>query len=290
MHIFLENEFLAVGIRPMGAELFSVKHKKNELEYIWSGDPKFWGKTSPVLFPIVGTLKEDKYTYEGKSYALSRHGFARDQKFDIAAQSADEATFTLQHSPATFANYPFHFELSLGYKLIENRLEVIYTVVNVGAGDQYFSLGAHPAFSVPLVPDTDYNDYYLLFNKVENAPRWPIAATGLIERTPTPLLENTDRLALRKDMFAKDAIVLKNLWSDTVSLKHPQHDHGLDFHFNGFPYLGIWSTKNADFICIEPWCGIADGVDHDHDLTTKEGIQTLGPGKRWSRSWKVDFY
>ncbi len=290
MHIFLENEFLAVGIRPVGAELFSVKHRKNQLEYMWRGDPEFWGKTSPVLFPVVGTLKDDKYIYDGKSYELSRHGFARDEKFDIETQSADEVIFTLHQSPATFNKYPFYFRLSIKYKLNDIRLEVVYTVVNTGAGDLYFSIGAHPGFALPLVSGTNYHDYYLQFNKVETAPRWPISPMGLIERTPTPLLENTDRLTLRKDLFVKDALVMRNLSSDVVSLKHPQHDHGFDFHFKGFPYLGIWSTKNADFLCIEPWCGIADGVDHDHELTTKEGIEKLGAGDQWSRSWNVDFY
>jgi len=154
----------------------------------------------------------------------------------------------------------------------------------------YFSLGAHPAFAVPLVADTHFNDYYLLFNKVENAPRWPISPTGLIGRTPTPLLENTDRLALQRDLFSKDALVLKHLNSDKISLKHEKHDHGFDFHFKGFPYLGIWSTKNGDFVCIEPWCGIADNVDHDQDFTHKEGIEVLSAGGRWTRSWRVDFY
>jgi galactose mutarotase-like enzyme len=290
MHIFLENEFLTVGIRPLGAELFSVRHKKNELEYIWSGDPKYWGKTSPVLFPIVGTLKEDKYVYDGNSYNMTRHGFAREKKFDISSQTADEVIFSLDHSPETLMTYPFPFQFSIGYQLSGSQLEVFYTVINTGVNSMYFSLGAHPAFAVPLVAESKYDDYHLLFNKIENAPRWPISPTGLIGRTPTPLLDYTDRLPLSKDLFSKDALVLKHLKSDMVSLKNDLNGHGFDFHFKGFPYLGIWAAKNADFVCVEPWCGIADGVDHDQDFTTKEGIEILSAGGRWTRSWRVNFY
>ena len=154
----------------------------------------------------------------------------------------------------------------------------------------YFSIGGHPAFKVPLVNGTTYNDHYLEFSKAENAPRWPIADGGLIKNEPTDFLKNTAKLPLTKDLFKDDALVFKHLRSEMVSIKSTSHTHGLDFYLDGFPYLGIWAAKNADFVCIEPWCGIADRVNHDQHLANKEGIETIQKGEDWSRTWKVKFY
>lgn len=290
MNVFLENEFLHVGIKSAGAELFSVRHKKNDLEYMWRADPAIWGKSSPVLFPIVGTLKEDKFRYKGSAYNLSRHGFARENEFEIANATSQSATFRLDSTPASLLKYPFQFRLLITYTIDVDMLKVGYQIENPGQDVMYFSLGAHPAFAVPLVGGTDYTDYYLQFNEIEKVSRWPISQSGLIEGTPVPLLDNTNQLFLRKELFLQDAIVFKDLRSTIVSLKHIQHLHGLDFHFDGFPFLGLWGAKYADFLCIEPWCGIADSVSHDQELTTKEGIQKLSPDIPWTRSWKVKFY
>jgi galactose mutarotase-like enzyme len=154
----------------------------------------------------------------------------------------------------------------------------------------FFSLGAHPAFAVPIGEGRHYEDYHLQFNERETAPRWRIDAAGLIEPIATPYLDNADRLDLRKDLFYNDAIVLKGLKSTVISLRHHTDPRGLNFRFEGFPFLGLWAAKDADFLCIEPWCGIADSVDHDHSLTNKAGIEKLGSGETWTRSWSVDVH
>lgn len=290
MDVLLENESIQVGIKSMGAELYSVRHKKFHLEYMWSGDPAVWGKTSPVLFPIVGTLKENKYTYKGTAYSLSRHGFAREQDFKVMDQSKTEATFAITSDAGTLLKYPFPFRLSMHYKISGGLLEVAYKVENTGTEEMYFSLGAHPAFAVPLEKGVQYDDYYLIFDQRESAPRWPISVAGLIESTPQSLLNNSDMLSLNKNLFSQDALVLKHLKSKSVSLKSGKGSHGLDFDFASFPYLGIWAAKGGDFVCIEPWCGIADSVTHDQELTRKEGIEKLAAGSEWKRSWKVNFF
>jgi galactose mutarotase-like enzyme len=290
MTITLENDRLKVAIKTKGAELCSVVRKDNRLEYVWSGDPAIWGKTSPVLFPVVGTLKENIFIYNGNSYTLLRHGFARDAEFEIVAREQQHAILLLKDSAASFKNYPFNFELLLKYELDNDLLKVTYEVRNTGTGKMYFSIGAHPAFKVPLTEGTIYEDYYLQFDYNEDAGRWPINKDGLIEQAPVSFFNNSFRVDLNRALFQNDALVFKHLHSHKVSLKTSHHAHGLDFYFERFPYLGLWAAKGGNFVCIEPWCGIADSVDHDQQLINKEGIETLPASDTWERQWKRRFF
>lgn len=290
MHVILENKYLSVSIKQRGAELSKVFNKETQLEYMWSADPAFWGKTSPVLFPIVGTLKDDTFIYDNQEYAISRHGFARDFAFELEDQKSDGATFLLKSNEFTLKKYPFAFELRLKYKLDGNAVCVSYDVRNADSKEMYFSIGAHPAFSVPLVKEESFEDYYLEFSNIENAPLWPINKSGLIESISVPLIENSSKVNLSRALFSNDALVFKNLMSNKISIKSSKTTHGLTFHFDGFPYMGIWSAKNADFVCIEPWCGIADSVNHNQQLIDKEGIQKIQPKETWLRTWTVEFY
>jgi galactose mutarotase-like enzyme len=281
----IENQELKVSIDSKGAEIQSLFHKFHELEYMWSGDPAFWGKHSPLLFPIVGTLKGNTYYYGGKAYSLPRHGFARDREFAVETQRADAITFLLQSDEQTRAVYPFEFELRVGYRLVSNKVATTYQIRNPSSEPMYFSIGGHPAFRVPLIPGTEYTDYYLEFDGVEETPRWPISKDGLIERKPIPLLEDTAVLPLRKELFAKDALVLKHPISAGVTLRSGGSDRRLRMDYPGFPFLGIWAALNADFVCIEPWCGIADSVDSDQQLVDKAGINLLEAGGVFQRTW-----
>lgn len=283
----IENEQLTVLINEMGAELTSVIDRKSEVEYMWSGDTAFWGKHSPILFPIVGTLKNNTYHYKGNEYSLTRHGFAREKKFTV---SEDGSTFTLRSDEETKKVYPFDFLLSIRYSLNENELKVTYEVENTGTENLYFSLGAHPAFAVPIGNAGNYEDHFLEFNKEENADKWPITKEGLISTKPEPFLKNQKFIPLTKSLFEKDALVLKGLHSDTISIRSNKDDNGIDFHFEEFPYFGIWAAKGADFVCLEPWCGIADSETHTQDLVTKEGINNLVLGEKFSRSWSIRVY
>lgn len=286
----IQNDLLKVSVKTKGAELDSIYHKKHQLEYLWSGDPAIWGKKSPILFPIVGTLKNDTYYYDNKPYELSRHGFARENDFVVVDQSETMVSLSLKSSEGTVKNYPFSFELIITYTITEASITVTYKVVNAGNEIMYFSVGGHPAFKVPLEKDSSYEDYYLEFDRNEHAGRWPISPDGLIESLPTPLLENTNRLALTHELFSKDAVVFKHLASHQVSLKSDKTARGLTFDFAGFPYLGIWAAKNADFVCIEPWYGIADSVTTSQQLIEKEGILKLEAGDDFESKWNVALF
>ena len=286
----LEDRQLRIGVQSKGAELQSIFHKDNQTEYLWGGDPAFWGKHSPLLFPIVGTLRSNTYYYENKAYHLSRHGFARDREFTAEEQTADALTLLLRSDETSRAVYPFDFELRVRYRLNGGALATTYSVTNPAGVPLYFSIGGHPAFRVPLVSGTAYEDYYLEFEQAETAPRWPISADGLIGREPLDLLNDTNLLPLSKALFAKDALVFKGLRSQAVALRSARTERGLRFSYPGFPFLGIWAASGADFVCIEPWCGIADPVDSDQQLTQKEGINRLEGGQRFERTWTATFF
>lgn len=286
----IEDQQLRISIHPKGAELQSIFHKGHQTEYMWGGDPAIWGKHSPLLFPIVGTLKDNTYYYNGKPYQLSRHGFARDREFAVEQQTADAITFLLHSDEDSLKVFPFAFELRISYRLQGDTLTTTYAVTNPARTTLYFSVGGHPAFKVPLTADTTYTDYYLEFDQAEKAPRWPISKDGLIERTPQALLDNTKKLPLTKELFAKDALVFKGLHSSSVTLRSDRNPRGLTMQFPGFPFLGIWAAPGADFVCIEPWCGIADSVDSNQQWTEKEGINTLEAGGRFERSWTLKLF
>ncbi len=265
---------------------------------MWGADPVFWGKSSPVLFPIVGGLKDNCYTFEGKTYNLPRHGFARDLIFEIEDHWDDGISFLLRSNIDTLKVYPFKFEFRLIYELYANLLSVTYHVTNLGENDMYFSVGGHPAFAVPMEEGLSYKDYYLEFEGEENLKRWPVNSQGLIEEEPEAIFDKTlidDELVeietkflpLTKELFHQDALVFKQLNSSTVTLKSEKSEHSLRFDFAGFPFLGIWAAKDANFVCIEPWCGIADSVRHSQELTEKEGINILPTGDVFERAWAV---
>lgn len=283
----ITNGLLTVKLRSKGAELASLFNHQTGLEYMWSGDPAFWDKQSPVLFPVVGTLKQNIFYANGEAYNLGRHGFARGMEFALLTSDTASAWFLLEDSAATHAVYPYPFRFEIGYSLHQATLQVTYRVINKGTGTLFFSVGGHPAFKVPLAEGLTFEDYELFFDQVENSNRWLISADGLIEKQSIPCLSNTQQLPLYKSLFYKDALVFKDIRSQQISLQSKQSPHGFHFAMNGFPYLGIWSARDADFVCIEPWCGIADAVDSNQQLAEKEGIQALAPGAVFERSWSV---
>jgi galactose mutarotase-like enzyme len=288
--MILENDILKVEVVSKGAELQSIFNKTSGIEYLWNGNPAFWAKRSPVLFPIIGNLKKDSYTYQGKSYHLPRHGFARDMDFVVEKESQKEIVFLLSNNAETKLNYPFDFEFRIRYQLRGDELSTEYMVSNTGNGILLFSVGGHPAFRLPLAANTVFSDYYLKFEEIENLPRWPISKDGLLLPQPIPVLTDSNRLNLSKSLFYQDALVFKYPASSEISLLSSKTTHGIRFQMGEFPFLGIWSAKDADFICIEPWCGIADAVNSNQQLEQKEGIEKLSPGKIFSRQWHVKVF
>lgn len=284
--IIIENENLKAVISPLGAELQSLFNKKTGIEHMWSGDANYWGKHSPVLFPIVGALKNDTYYYNDKPYSLPRHGFARERTFLQDQISKEEAVFTLTQDAESLAVYPFAFTLKLHYKLQNDSLTCTYEVLNTGYTELLFSVGGHPAFAVPMVPQSVYTDYYLEFNNSAALYRWKLEE-GLIAANAVLLPTTGMKLFLQQELFYADAIVLKSMPANAIKLASNKHGHGLIFTFENFPFFGIWAAKNAGFVCLEPWCGIADSVNSNQQLVNKEGIITLAINTQWQRNWRV---
>lgn len=288
--VTIENEHISVRINTKGAELDSLYSKDTKMEYLWSGDAAYWNKKSPILFPVVGTLKHNTYYYNDQSYSLTRHGFARDMEFTVSSQSPSSATFTLTHTDETLKSFPFPFKLDVTYSVVENEVFVHYDVSNTGNDNMYFSIGAHPAFSIPLDKKSDYEDYFFEFDQLEDAYRWMISREGLIEPTTIPFLINTSELPITKELFRGDAIVFKYMNSTRVKLRSRKSPHGVEVHYEGFPFIGLWAAPDADFVCIEPWCGIADSTTSTQQLINKEGINLLTPQQNFERTWSVRLF
>ena len=284
--ILLENEYIKASFLKTGAELKQLVHKKTGMDYLWNSDPEYWAKSSPVLFPIVGALKNNTYTYEGKAYSLPRHGFARDMEFEVTQVNDHTVLFTLEQTAETLKQYPFEFKLGLRYVLDETTLSCTYEVDNPAEKDLLFSIGAHPAFKAPLIEEADYSDYQLVFNK-DSELLYHKISDNLIDSATVALPLVDGALTLRHELFYEDALVFKTMISDQITLQDSEAKHGLDFKFDGFPYFGIWAAKDANFVCLEPWCGIADHVGHQGKLEEKEGINRLSPHATWSRTWQV---
>ncbi|MCF6283639.1 MAG: aldose 1-epimerase family protein, partial [Candidatus Hydrogenedentes bacterium] len=234
---------------------------------------------APILFPVVGRLLDNTYPCEGQTYTLPQHGFARDGAFGVKRASDTTISYELTDSDETRANYPFAFALQVDYTLRENQVRVAYTVSNSGSSTMYFSIGGHPGFSCPLLEGEAFNDYFIEFEKRETCARWYVNENGHIHRSEGDYLKDTQVIPYTLDRFSEDALIFKDLESNRVSIKSVKNDHAVTMDFTGWSYLGIWSKPGGvPFICLEPWYGLSDNVDHDGDLTKKEGIMALEPG------------
>jgi galactose mutarotase-like enzyme len=282
MNIILSNKLCSASINTKGAELNSIKNSQTNTEYIWSGNPDFWGKHSPVLFPIVGALKDDCYFYEGKKYNLSRHGFARDFEFEVIKSSSNAASFLLKQNAEIAAKYPFDFELQMDYKLVDNSLILSYIIRNKSNVQMPFSIGAHPAFALP----NSFTDYSLEFEKEENLVTHELENNLFSGKTRPVNLDKTN-LPLTYSLFEKDALVFKTIQSKKVTILENQKPL-LKVNFDDFSSLGIWTVQNAPFICIEPWIGFADDSTSNGNLFDKTNIQILKENSSFEASFSIE--
>ncbi len=266
----LQNNTLSIGILPTGAELRSVINKHTGKEYIWQADASVWNRSSPVLFPFVGRLKNDSYVYQNKTYSLPQHGFARNFDFELIKQTDSLLCFELKSNEQTLENYPFPFSLQLSYELTENELTLSYRVENTGADIMYFSLGAHPAFNL----EDEISTYRLEFDSEENYARHLLEAGLQIHKTEEVAMQG-NRLQLNENYFETDAIVLKGMQANEISLLNKNNKKELSLKAEGFPYYGIWAKKSYPFLCLEPWHGIADSITSSGKIEEKEGIKKL---------------
>lgn len=288
----IESPSLKVSVKQTGAELCSITSKKTGKEYIWQGNPNIWDNHAPVLFPIVGTLKEDKYFHQANWHEMPRHGIIRKNKsIEVEDQTESSITLVLNSDVDSKKSYPFDFKFRITFSLLKNILTVSHQVINTGNQNLLFSLGAHPAFNCPIHEESSYEDYYLEFEQQEHAVTHLLnMEKGLINNETEIVLNNTNRIPLHNHLFDRDALIFKNLKSNSLSLVHKENGDVLTMNFPDFPYLGIWAKPAADFVCIEPWLGIADNIDHNQKLEDKEGIISLAPDLDFEASYSIQIY
>lgn len=290
MQYQLENELLTVTVKEQGAEICSIRHQDSGIEYIWGANADVWGRHAPILFPIVGKLKENKYNLKGREYSLPQHGFGRDKDWELAEKGESSLAFCLNEDSETLQKYPFAFELKAIYSLNADTLTVTYQVQNRSKDDMPFSIGAHPGFNCPLRDGERFEDYFLEFEKPETLSR-DVLNFGLRTGEKSLFMKNKNELSLNSDLFSQDALVFEGVQSDWIGLKSRKSARGIQFGLKGFPYLGIWTKAGgSEFICIEPWYGVADRVEGQEDIFQKEGIQVLPPAATFSCSYSMRFF
>lgn len=277
----IENQTLRLRAREYGAEMISLFYKPTQTEHIWQADPAGWGWHAPLLFPVVGRCLNDEILVNGVKYPMAKHGFARKRNFRLLEVGDTRLVFELVSNTETLAQFPYPFELLVGYHLSDNQVEVRYEVINTGTETMHFCIGGHPAFNVPFYSNEQRADYLLEFSEEETASRHHIDSNGFFDGRKTQVLNNSNVLPIADGMFNDDALIFKDLKSKTVTIKTPKHKHQLSCTFKDYPYLGIWSNNDSKFVCIEPWYGCADSVGGAPDFSRKEGVQTLAAGQRF---------
>jgi galactose mutarotase-like enzyme len=280
----LENQKLRISFAILGAELKSIFSKEKQQEFLWQGSADWWPRCAPVLFPIVGKLNQNALRYNGQTYSLPQHGFARDNEFTIETQSKTALTFLLSSTAELRSKYPFDFQLRITYVLIDSMLEIQYDIRNAGNETMYFSIGAHPGFA--LAPGESLSDYYIEFEKTETLDRH-LLDEGLFNGKTERVVTASRTMNLDDEMMKKDAVVFKDMKSTGLWLKSRRSNYSLEFHSPGFPYFGIWAKPGGPFVCLEPWCGIADNKGFMGDVRDKEGIVSLKTGEVFVRKFSI---
>ncbi len=286
----LKNDVLAIKVKEHGAELAGIV--KGSTEYLWQADPAFWGRHSPVLFPIVGSVWDKKYRVDGREYELGQHGFARDMDFTLVEQTETEVRFRLESDDDTLSKYPWPFILEIAYRLEDNKVHVLWKVINPGKEDMYFQIGAHPAFYYPGYDPQKEERGFLSFDRSEGLECIRIKEKGCVDAvTKYPLVVPENGLfPLTKTTFdAIDTIMMQDSQVRKVTLHRTDGSPWLSLSFDA-PVVGIWSPpmKNAPFICLEPWYGRCDRAGYDGDYREKDWINRLGPGEEFESVYTIE--
>lgn len=288
MNAVLENEFIKVETTSNGAELTSIKLKSDDTQYLWQASSEHWARHAPILFPIVGRVKDDIIKISENVYNMTQHGFARDMNFEIIKKSANTVSYVLDWNKGTLEKYPYKFKLYVMYTLEENKITIEYMVKNIDTCEIYFSIGAHPAFNCPLLSEEKMEDYYIEFDKKEKLDR-KFLEDGLVSKRTESFLDNDNKVCLTKDLLKDDVIIIEKFKSSYVSLKSKKSNKMITLGVKGFPYMGIWSkSEQSPFICIEPLFGYNDDANVCYDFSKKRGIQKLEVGQEFKCDFTID--
>ncbi len=287
MQTQLRSASLTVTINSIGAEVCSVKNN-SALEFIWQAKKEVWARHAPVLFPIVGKLKNNFFIYNQQQYELPQHGFARDLEFELIDKNDNSCTFQLSSNETTKKTFPFEFIFQIRYGLEENKLTTQYTIFNPSSLLGYYSVGAHPGFNCPLLPGEKFEDYYLEFDT--NHLQQTQLNNGLRVNAKSTLELKDNKLQLTKNLFDNDALVFENSQVNTISLCSSTSKHKITLQCKNWPYFGVWAKKGTDeFVCLEPWYGIADSENSSQELLKKDGIIQLPPVSEFKGSFSLIF-
>jgi galactose mutarotase-like enzyme len=278
-----ENEFISIEVKKYGAELSSFKSKETNIEYLWQGNPDVWYGQSPILFPIVGQILENKFRSEGKEYEMAKHGIARKRDFELKEQGKDYIILTQSWNEETLKQYPFKYVLDIEFRLEGKKITVTHTVKNEGIGTMYFSIGAHPGFNCKIGD-------YLEFENNETLICEKINPDSILDGIHYPTLTDEKIFRITADVFDKDAHVLSGMKSDTLYLKSDVRSEVIKFCFGKAPYLGLWAKPGAEYVCIEPWYGINDSYDKKDDISQKRAIQSIKPDEIFSFDWSAEIF
>lgn len=277
----IENEYFTLAVKELGAELTSLKSKKTGIEYIWYGNPDIWYGQSPILFPVIGRLLDDKYRLNGKEYSMEKHGIVRKKPFKLVEKTEDTLTFLQSDDETSLEIYPYHFDLYVTFKLNDDGVEVSHKVINKNDTVMYYSLGAHPGFNCKI------GDYFEFDNPQASVMNEQIDLDSLLLDEQVELLKNEKRITIEKNTFDKDALILSGYTDNVISLKSDDHNRVIRFYFDS-PILGIWAKPNAPYVCIEPWWGINDNHVKKADLSEKRGIMSLNPNEDRTFTWRAE--
>ena len=276
MSVTISSPHLRAEVSADGAELIRLQDEQGR-DWLWDGDPAFWTGRSPLLFPIVGRVRDDRIHINGLKYELPKHGFARTSRFEVEEANSSQCRFRLRSSEATLQRYPFPFQLDVTYAVEGAVLSITAAVTNNGSSSMPVSFGFHPAFRWPLPYGAPREDHEIRFEQEETAPiRRPVE--GLISRQADPSPVQNRTLALRDDLFEADALVFDQPGSRSVEYG-ARGSASLRVDFPDMPHLGIWTKPGAGYICIEPWQGYADPQDFTGDFSSKPGIVSVQPGE-----------
>lgn len=278
MIYYIENEKLKIGVKTDGAELTSVVLKSNNTEYLWQGNPDVWYGQSPVLFPIIGRVLDDKYYFDGKEYTMPKHGLFRKRQAQLVEQSENKMVFVEKADDDTLKIFPFDFEVYVIFELIDNSLKVTHKVVNNSAETMYFSIGGHPGFNCEIGD-------YLLFEKNETLDTIEIDTECLRTEKTIPTLDNNNKIIITEDIFNNDALIFTDMQSKYITLASDKHSRKVKFDYSDCSYLGIWAKPGAPYVCIEPWWGVNDSHVRKNDISEKDAIIALESGNTYECYW-----
>ncbi|MBN2557744.1 MAG: aldose 1-epimerase family protein [Clostridia bacterium] len=280
MIITIENEFLVVKIDSIGAELRSIRKKGDPdgIEYLWQKNPDVWERQAPLLFPVIGRLKDEEYTFEGKSYRMQIHGFARFAEFGSAKSGGGSVVFRTGETVETLKEYPFAFGLSVAYRLEGSKIIKEHNIKNKGEKPMPYEIGGHEGFNLALFEGEEMEDYYIGFPGEERIRTHTTDKDIMLEKETKEVSLDEGRLYLSPEVFKDDALILEGLRKNKVYLGNTMNGRGVVVEFDDFKYLGIWTKyMRANYICIEPWTSLPDGNYLGKELLDKRDIRILPP-------------